>query len=384
MRMRPVAARWACKWGLALLPALAAPGLSTAQAPAQPAAWVLGQTLSLSGPHARLGQALLRGRQACVDAVNREGGIGGRTLRLVTLDDGGRPERALANVQTLLQTEQAVALLGAMGAAINPGLLRETARQGVLVLAPFGGDVATRARPPEGVVFITANQSAEAEHLVRHLSSTGVSQVAVVASNDDTGQSALSALEEALSVAGIPAGLTLGVDPDGRGVQAAAARLRQAPPQALLLATSGLATARLLRELGSASGALQVYGMSATASLEDLRSLQGLGRGLAMTQVLPSINDPHLPLLAQFRQAMQSARVEAGHVELEGCVSVLTFAAVLRAQRSLPAPHRSAVLQAFRSTSRVRVGGLEVPLDPRASGRFVDIVYIGADTRVLR
>src|SRR5688572_14107911 len=60
------------------------------------------QSAALSGPLGDLGQAMHQGARACFDAVNAEGGVHGRKIGLVTLDDGYDVKRALANVETFL------------------------------------------------------------------------------------------------------------------------------------------------------------------------------------------------------------------------------------------------------------------------------------------
>jgi ABC-type branched-subunit amino acid transport system substrate-binding protein len=52
---------------------------------------VLGQFAALSGPAAELGKRMQVGIEACFRAVNAAGGVHGRTLRLVSRDDGYEP-----------------------------------------------------------------------------------------------------------------------------------------------------------------------------------------------------------------------------------------------------------------------------------------------------
>lgn len=56
---------------------------------------VVGQVLSLSGPNATAAEELSRGRRACTDLINSQGGIRGRVLRLITRDDQGEPSIAV-------------------------------------------------------------------------------------------------------------------------------------------------------------------------------------------------------------------------------------------------------------------------------------------------
>jgi branched-chain amino acid transport system substrate-binding protein len=73
--------------------------------------FVLGQSLPVPGAMAQFSRQVIGGTQACVEHVNANGGIQGRPVRLVTLDDGGDPARHEANLRTLPQESRAIALL---------------------------------------------------------------------------------------------------------------------------------------------------------------------------------------------------------------------------------------------------------------------------------
>ena len=73
---------------------------------------VVGYTGDLSGTFSISGSGALKGIQAYFDQLNRDGGISGRKVKLVTLDDGGDPNKALANVQQLLTQSKVQAMLG--------------------------------------------------------------------------------------------------------------------------------------------------------------------------------------------------------------------------------------------------------------------------------
>jgi branched-chain amino acid transport system substrate-binding protein len=73
---------------------------------------VIGYDGDLSGPFAISGQGAVKGIQAYFDAANKAGGIAGRQVKLITLDDGGDPNRALSNVQQLLTQDKVQAMLG--------------------------------------------------------------------------------------------------------------------------------------------------------------------------------------------------------------------------------------------------------------------------------
>ena len=63
---------------------------------------VLGQTLALTGPGSSLVRYFHQGAKLYFDNINAAGGISGRKIELVTLDDQGNPANTVANTRKLL------------------------------------------------------------------------------------------------------------------------------------------------------------------------------------------------------------------------------------------------------------------------------------------
>src|SRR5215510_10882761 len=76
---------------------------------------LIGMSGALSGPAQALGQGMKTGIDAYFERVNADGGIFGKKLRLVALDDGYEPARAGKNVRKLIDEDKVFAILG------NPG-----------------------------------------------------------------------------------------------------------------------------------------------------------------------------------------------------------------------------------------------------------------------
>ena len=76
---------------------------------------LIGQSAALSGPAELLGKEMKLGAEAYFKVVNDAGGINGRKIKLVSLDDGYEPDRAKANTQKLINEEKVLALFGYVG-----------------------------------------------------------------------------------------------------------------------------------------------------------------------------------------------------------------------------------------------------------------------------
>lgn len=78
---------------------------------------VIGSSMPLTGPAAFWGLGLGGGINAYIGMVNAEGGIHGRRLRFVLLDDAYQTSRAVANVRELVERHNVFALVGTVGTA---------------------------------------------------------------------------------------------------------------------------------------------------------------------------------------------------------------------------------------------------------------------------
>src|SRR3989442_2424673 len=76
---------------------------------------VLGQSVALTGPASQLGIQMRNGVSAYLDYVNAQGGLHGRKIELITLDDGYEPSRTVPNTKKLIHEHKVFALIGYVG-----------------------------------------------------------------------------------------------------------------------------------------------------------------------------------------------------------------------------------------------------------------------------
>ncbi|MBD3307735.1 ABC transporter substrate-binding protein [candidate division KSB3 bacterium] len=73
---------------------------------------IIGWYAALTGPGASAGEAMVRGSELAIEQINKNGGIDGVPLKLVTRDDKAQPAVAVTAIQELIQREKAVAIVG--------------------------------------------------------------------------------------------------------------------------------------------------------------------------------------------------------------------------------------------------------------------------------
>ena len=330
---------------------------------------------------------LKAGREACVAKINADGGVRGRSLVLLTRDDKGDPAVAVDQAETLADKDHAVALLGPVGRGVQDAILRWSSGAGVAVIDPYGGGMASRVPAFENAFFLTANYSVEGERIASHMAELGIKDVAVVYVENDQGLESLLALEEPMSVLGLHRTWTGTVRRDGADARSRVEALLAAHPQALVLATTGPATAALLKALREHGGPIQLaiptYGLSSAATEAELRTLGAEARGFIMTQVVPSPRDTLVGIVAMYRSALPTGG-EPTYVGLQGCMDVVLLAEAFK--RRSGDVNRASTLSLLREAGKVNLGNFGVDLDPhlKLGSRFTDIVLIDGRGRIVR
>ena len=78
----------------------------------------LGQTMPYSGPVSAL-SALGKAELAYFDMLNASGGVKGRKIKLISLDDGYNPAKTVEQTRALVENENVLALFSSLGGATN-------------------------------------------------------------------------------------------------------------------------------------------------------------------------------------------------------------------------------------------------------------------------
>lgn len=78
----------------------------------------IGQTMPYSGPVSAFG-TLGRAEAAYFEMVNAAGGVNGRRIRLLSLDDGYSPPRTIEQTRKLVESDQVLLLFSSFGTPPN-------------------------------------------------------------------------------------------------------------------------------------------------------------------------------------------------------------------------------------------------------------------------
>jgi len=109
-------------------------------------AYVIGVSAAMTGPAAATYAPVVESMKAYLEHVNARGGIRGKPVRLVVLDDSAQPSRAAANAKRLLTEDKVVLLMNSSLSSTYAPMVAEAKRANVPLY--FAGSVCPKETYP--------------------------------------------------------------------------------------------------------------------------------------------------------------------------------------------------------------------------------------------
>lgn len=324
---------------------------------------VFGQSAAFTGPAQALGQAMRLGIEAAFSEQNTSGGVHGRMLELISMDDRYEPSFAYANTRTLIAKEKVFGLIGEVGTPTSRSAAPLADSEAVPFLAPFTGAGFLRNPELKTVVNLRASYAQETEHMVERLTADlGVTRVAILYQNDSYGQSGLNGVIDALDRRSLKPVATWYYERNTSAVKAAVFHISEANPEAVIMIGAYQPVARaisLLRlDIDPIFLAVSFVGSNAL-----VRELGEEATGVFITQVVPLPDDHDTPVVTEYLAALQSfnANAEPGFVSLEGYLAGRLAILGLKACKDLT---RSCFLNALQHSQSIDLSGVRLQYGP--------------------
>lgn len=163
----------------------------------------LGQTVPHSGPGSLYG-VLGRVATAYFEMINEKGGINGRKVKMLSLDDSYSAPKTVEATRRLVEQEEVLALFGSLGTAPQTAVHKYLNSKGVPQLLLNTG--ASKWNDPKNFKWTMAGlplYPTEARILAKHvLNVKPNAKVAILYQNDDFGRDFLGSFKEVLTQAG--------------------------------------------------------------------------------------------------------------------------------------------------------------------------------------
>lgn len=341
---------------------------------------VLGQSAAFSGPAAKLGESMRDGATLYFDEVNRAGGVHGRKIKLVSLDDGYEPDRAIANTKQLID-QKVFALFGYVGTPTSYAVMPIVSDAKIPFFGAFTGAEGLRSPTNRYILNLRAGYNEETETLVNFLVSQRKKRIAVFYQNDAYGKAGLTGVQLAMDKRKLPIVALGTVERNTVMVGEAVKTIAQANPEAIIMVSAYKSCAAFIREMNKTGLAPDYLNVSFVGSDALAAELGAEGHGVYISQVVPYPWDPTSSVSMEFTTlARQYApKMNPSFNNLEGYIAAKTFVEGLR--RAGMDLTREKFIQTLESFRDVDVGNFRVSFTPtdHNGSKYVGLtIIIGA------
>jgi len=340
----------------------------------------IGQSASLTGTAAESGQQTRDGALAYFELVNRQGGVNGRKIRLITLDDGGQTKRGEENTRKLIAEDKVFLLFGYTGRNTSEAALPIITQANI----PFFG-AATGGETIHGVfnknVFnVRASYKLETQALVNFLVTTGQKKIGMIYHKDDTTKSNLKMTEDAAAQFGFALVGSASVDRNSSDVKEAFGVMSKLNPDAVICNAAVKPLSEFVRQMRKSGVNSQFLSVSFVGSAI-VKELKSEAAGVIMAQIVPLPTKKRIPIVSEYQNALAAvgAKPEYSFSGLEGYISAKVLVEGLR--RSGKVVTRAGFIKAVEGIRDLDLGDYLVGYSPtnHNGSKYVDITVINKD-----
>lgn len=309
---------------------------------------LFGQSAALTGVAKHLGINMRAGILAAFNEINEKGGVYGRKLKLVSLDDSYEPELAVKNTRTLINKHKVFALIGAVGTPTSKAIAPIISEVSIPYIGPFTGAEFLRDASQKNVINIRASYYQEVHHIVeRLLTDLKIKKISILYQDDSYGRAGLKGLEMALEKKNMKItskGLYMR---NTTAVKVALLDIMTKQPEAVLIVGAYRPAAAFIKLAETINFNPLFLSLSFVGTDALYKELKNHSSPVVITQVVPFPSDTKSSLVAHYQKAIKK---DFNFVSLEAyLVGKFTIMAL---QKAGPKLTRSKFLKVIRQTKK--------------------------------
>jgi ABC-type branched-subunit amino acid transport system substrate-binding protein len=336
---------------------------------------LIGQSAPLTGSNAEIGKDIRDGAAAYFKKVNSAGGVHGREIELISLDDKNDRKTAGQNAGKLVNDDNVVALFGFASATLSLDAMPIVKDKRVPFFAPFTG--ADAIHKQNQYVFVTrASYADELAKILEHWQGFGADRVTVMHYDDEIGNQNYATVERIMKAAGKqPVGVKF--ERNGEVTPAQIAAIVKSDPQVIVSTTLYGTTAKVLKLLKAQNHPYNMTALSFTGPSQLAKAAGDDGLGVSVSGVVPPPAKHTVPVIKECGEAIKAAGVaDLNYTNLEACIAAKVLVeAIRRAGKDVT---RESLYRSLNSLGTYDAGGYVVDFDPnvRAGSHYVELAVI--------
>ncbi len=327
---------------------------------------ILGQSCALSGPAQALGTGMRAGLNAYFAKINAAGGVKGRKINLISLDDGYEPYRAIKNTRSLIQKNKIFMLVGAVGTPTSKAVVPMAEKAGVPFFGPFTGAEFLRNPFKKYVINVRGSYYQEMEKIAQYVvDRLGKTKIACFYQNDGYGQAGLNGIKIALAKRSLELVSSGTYERNTVAVKSGLLSIKKSHPEAVIMVGAYKPCAefiKLAKKIGMKDVVFCNISFVGTEALR--KELGDAGEGCIVSQVVKFPWNKEVPLVNEYMAAMGKYQPgeKIGFVSLEGYMVGKLFS--LAAGSVTGELTRESLIRTIESEATFDLGGVNLQFGP--------------------
>ncbi len=361
---------------------LSLPTLATAQA-VKATSIDLHHIGPFTGPLAGVNGEAIRGAEMYFDLLNKRGGVAGRKINLIKLDD---KQDAKETARIFKELATSGSILSFFMPRTTPAIYASLPISQETKIPMFGmqtGGIQITEPLKRYAFTLRASYQDEVIFLVRQLHQTAVKKIAFLIDDGAFGKDGFAGAELVLNELNIKP-VSLGyINANKPDPTVAVDKILPTQPEAVILIAGAAGAAEFIKIYRQKGGSAQFGTLSNNGADSFIKSLGDNKRGVIITQALPSPFRKTRQVTRDYSQlaADTNSAIGFGHFYGYLCARVMAEA-LKRAGRDIT-PER--LTQTLENMSLLDLGGFEVSFSPskRMGTNFVEASIVGTDGKLI-
>jgi branched-chain amino acid transport system substrate-binding protein len=334
---------------------------ATAGQAADPAGDVIriGMVNDQTGANKGSGRGMKVGVNAYFKSVNEKGGVNGRKVDLISLDDQMITDKTVDGLLKLVE-EKVFAVVGSVGSSNCVASLPIVKEYKLPFINPRTGAAELRTPVIKEVINIRASYQQEVDRIVDMLVKEGVKRFAVFYQNDTLGTDILTSTENAVKRHGLSVVSKGSFERSTTAVTSGLASIMAGKPDAIIVGAVYAPGAEFIKLARKEGVKAHLAACSFAGGSNLVKAVGPASEGLIMTQVVPELNDLSLPITKECKEAIEKNPEDIGFnvVTMEGCMAAKSM--VMALEKAGNPPTQAGFLKAYESMKDTDMGGIKL------------------------
>ena len=324
---------------------------------------LIGQSVPLSGSNQALGMDIRDGALTYLKRLNEQGGINGRPVELITLDDANDTKKSGENARILIEEKNVIALFGYASATLSQPAIPEIEKRNIPFLSPFtGADVMRKFHP---LIFNhRASYSDEIEKIILHYTTIGIRSFGILYHDDPVGKQNMSAVERSLTKRNLKSTINIGITRTNPDIALASRLAIGVKPEVIIITTLAKPSIDFVKTIKAETALIQFASTSFSGPNLLMKGLDKQGAGTVVTHVVPAYTNMTLSIVREYRRDWDEffPKKEMGATSFESYIATKLLVYALRKVEGTPSP--SSLLKALNALPILDLGGFIVSWKP--------------------